>query len=52
VIVRLETAFPNEAEFGTVLEFEGAIDAFTKTPFNLIVLSNPDKIEGWPARRK
>jgi len=52
VIVKLETAFPNEAEFGTVLEFEGTIDAFTKAPFSLTVLSSPDKVEGWPARRK
>jgi hypothetical protein len=52
VIVKVETAFPNEAEFGTVLEFEGTIDAFTKAPFSVIVLSNPGKIDGWPARRK
>ena len=51
VIVKLDTAFPNEAETGTILEFEGAIDAFTKAPFTLTVLANPEKIEGWPARR-
>ncbi|MEO8367858.1 MAG: hypothetical protein ABI806_01490 [Candidatus Solibacter sp.] len=52
VILKLETAFKNEAEFGTVLEFEGTIDAFTKAPFSVTVLSSPDKVEGWPARRK
>ena len=52
VTIKLETAFPNEAEFGTVLEFEGTIDAFTRAPFTLTVLSNPEMIEGWPARRK
>jgi hypothetical protein len=51
VIVKLDTAFANDAEFGTVLEFDGAIEAFTKAPFTLTVLSNPSKIEGWPARR-
>ena len=49
VILKLETAFPNEAEFGTVLEFEGTIDAFTRTPFTLTVITNPEMIEGWPA---
>jgi len=52
VIVKLETAFPNDAEFGTVLEFEGTIDSFSKAPFSLTVLSSPDKIVGWPARRR
>ena len=52
VLLKVETAFPNEAEFGTVLEFEGTIDAFTRAPFSLTVLSSTDKIEGWPARRK
>ena len=52
VIVKLETAFPNEAEFGTVLEFQGTIDAFSKAPFSLTVLSSPGQVEGWPARRK
>jgi hypothetical protein len=51
VVLKLETAFPNDAEAGTVLEFEGTIDAFTKAPFTLTVLADPEKIEGWPARR-
>jgi hypothetical protein len=51
VILKVETAFPNDAEPGTVLEFEGAIDAFTKAPFTLTVLGSPEKIDGWPAKQ-
>jgi hypothetical protein len=51
VILKLETAFPNEADAGTVLEFEGTIDAFTKAPFTLTVVASPEKIDGWPAAR-
>jgi hypothetical protein len=51
VILKLEKAFPNEAEAGTVLEFEGTIDAFTKAPFTLTVVASPEKIDGWPAPR-
>ena len=51
VTVKLETAFPNDAEPGTVLEFEGTIDAFTKAPFSITVLSSPEKIGGWPPPR-
>ena len=43
VILKLESAFPNDAESGTVLEFEGTIDAFTKAPFTLTV---------WPTRKR
>jgi hypothetical protein len=52
VILKLDTPFAHPAEMGTVLEFEGTIEAFTKAPFTLTVLSNQEKIEGWPARRK
>jgi len=38
-------------EAGTVLEFGGTVDAFTKAPFTLTVLAGSEKIEGWPARR-
>lgn len=51
VTVKLEAAFPNDAEPGTVLEFEGTIDAFTKAPFSITVLSSPEKIGGWPPPR-
>ncbi|MCX6633410.1 MAG: hypothetical protein NTW28_37925 [Candidatus Solibacter sp.] len=50
VILKLDTAFPNDAEAGTVLGFEGTIEAFTKAPFTLTVLGSPEKIEGWPAK--
>ena len=51
VVLKLDTAFPNDAEAGTVLEFEGTIEAFTKAPFTLTVLANQEKIAGWPARQ-
>ena len=50
VILKLDPPFAHGAEIGTVLEFEGTIDAFTKAPFTLTVRSNPEKIEGWPAK--
>jgi hypothetical protein len=52
VILKLDTPFPHGAENGTVLEFEGTIDAFTKAPFTLTILASQEKIEGWPAKRK
>jgi hypothetical protein len=51
VILKLDPAFPGEAPAGTILEFEGKIEAFTKAPFTLTVLANPEKIEGWRARQ-
>ncbi len=50
VTVKLDTAFPSDADPGTVLEFEGTIDAFTKAPFSITVLTSPGKIEGWPRK--
>jgi hypothetical protein len=52
VVLKLNTPFPHGAEVGTVLEFEGTFDAFTKAPFTLTLLAAQDKIEGWPAKRK
>ena len=52
VVLKLDPALPHGAEMGTVLEFEGTIEAFTKGPFALTVVSHPDKLEGWPAKRK
>jgi hypothetical protein len=52
VILKLDSAFPNEAEIGTILEFEGTFEAFAKAPFTLTVLSNREKIEGWPAKAR
>jgi hypothetical protein len=48
VTLQLSTAFPNEAEPGIALEFEGSADAFTRAPFRLTVTATPDKITGWP----
>ena len=52
VILKLDTPFPHAAENGTVLEFEGTIEAFSKTPFTLTVVASQEKIEGWPAKHK
>ena len=52
VTLKLETPFTHEAEFGTVLEFEGTIDAFTRAPFSITILSTTDKIDGWPAKKR
>jgi len=49
IVVKLVTAFPNDADPGTVLEFEGIADAVSRNPFALTVLSDPSKISGWPA---
>jgi tetratricopeptide (TPR) repeat protein len=49
LVLKLSTAFPNDAAPGTVLEFEGTVDSFVKSPFALTVVSEPSKISGWPA---
>ena len=49
VILKLDAPFPNAAENGAILEFEGTVEAFTKAPFTLTVLAGPEKIAGWPA---
>ena len=48
IVIKLATGFPNDADVGTVLEFEGTIDSFVKSPFGLTVVSDPSKISGWP----
>jgi tetratricopeptide (TPR) repeat protein len=49
IVIKLDTEFPNEADLGTVLQFEGTADSFVKSPFALTVVSDPSKISGWPA---
>jgi hypothetical protein len=51
VVLKLDKPFPHGAESGTVLEFEGTFEAFTKAPFSLTLVAAQDKIEGWPAKR-
>jgi hypothetical protein len=48
VTLQLGTPFPNEADLGTVLEFEGTADSFTRAPFRLTATIEPEKITGWP----
>jgi tetratricopeptide (TPR) repeat protein len=49
IVLKLATAFPNDAAAGTILEFEGTADAVARNPFALTLLSDPSKISGWPA---
>ncbi|HEY1218207.1 MAG: hypothetical protein ABSE42_00080 [Bryobacteraceae bacterium] len=49
IVLKLATEFPNDADAGTVLEFEGTVDSFVKSPFGLTVVSDASKISGWPA---
>ena len=48
IVLKLATAFPNDAAAGTILEFEGTADAVSRNPFALKVISDPSKISGWP----
>jgi hypothetical protein len=49
VVVKLSTRMPNEAEPGTVLTFEAVAAGFSPIPFQLTVVTDPNKIDGWPA---
>ncbi len=51
ITLKLSAPFPNEADPGTALEFEGVPEAFTKSPFTMLITVERDKVEGWPARR-
>ena len=51
VILKLDTPFSHGAENGTVLEFEGTFEAFTKAPYTLTIMASREKIDGWPAKR-
>lgn len=48
VVLHVSTAFRNEADAGTVLEFTGKAKSFSREPFRLTVESDPGQIEGWP----
>jgi tetratricopeptide (TPR) repeat protein len=49
IVLKLTSALPNDADIGTVLEFEGTADSLLKSPFGLTVISDASKISGWPA---
>jgi len=49
IVLKLATELPNDADAGAVLEFEGTVDSFVKSPFGLTVTTDPSKISGWPA---
>ena len=48
IVLRVNTPFLNAAPAGTELEFEGAVEAFSKTPFSLTITVEHEKITGWP----
>ena len=50
-VLKLDTAFPNKAEPGTPLEFEGTAVSFTRNPLFVTIKVTRDKITGWPAAR-
>ena len=52
VILKLDTPFSHGAENGTVLEFEGTFEAFSKVPYSLTITASQEKIDGWPAKHK
>ncbi|HWC96669.1 MAG TPA: hypothetical protein VG456_07965 [Candidatus Sulfopaludibacter sp.] len=57
VVLKVASPFAREADPGTEIEFEGVADSFNKSPFQLTVMAEKDKITGWPevpapARRK
>jgi hypothetical protein len=51
ITLKLSAPFPNEADPGTALEFEGVPEAFTKSPFTMSIDVERDKVVGWPAHR-
>jgi hypothetical protein len=48
VVLHVSQPFPNAAPAGTELEFEGAVEAFSKEPFRLTLAIDREKITGWP----
>ena len=49
IVLKLDSPFPNAAEPGAVLEFEGVGNAVAKGPFVLTLATERAKISGWPA---
>jgi tetratricopeptide (TPR) repeat protein len=49
ITLKLTAPFPNPAEVGTILEFEGTIESFAKSPFALTVTAAKEMISGWPS---
>jgi hypothetical protein len=52
VTLKLDTPFSHGAENGTVLEFEGTFEAFSKAPYSLTIAASQGKIDGWPTKHK
>jgi hypothetical protein len=52
IVLKLNGPFAREADPGTVIEFEGTVDSFSRAPFGLTVVADRDKIDGWPGTRR
>ena len=52
IVLKLATEFPNDADVGTAVEFEGTVDSFVRSPFGLTAVSDASKITGWPTPTK
>jgi hypothetical protein len=48
VVLKVSVPFAYPAEPGTLLHFQGTADTFTKEPFRLTVLADPENVMGWP----
>ena len=48
VVLKMSVPFPHPAEPGTQLHFQGIADTFSKEPFRLTVLADPENVVGWP----
>ena len=48
VVLKLSSPMPAGAEPGTLIEFEGTADSYSRDPFRLTVLTDKSKISGWP----
>ena len=52
IVLKVSPELAAGAPAGTVIEFEGTIDGFVRSPFSLTVLSDRSKISGWPQAPK
>jgi tetratricopeptide (TPR) repeat protein len=50
IVIKLSAELPNGAPGGSSIEFEGTLDSYKKSPFTLILSSDPSKITGWPPK--
>lgn len=51
VTLKVTPALAGDVEPGIPLDFEATADSFTASPFRVVMVSSPDKIEGWPGKK-